>query len=165
MDSNHKHGQDRSTVSHNQGRRRQRAKSRSEPWKRNRASCRAPRLDNQQLMELHQPNASQQHHRISFGHLHQRQQRNEFLDQWMEQLEETTRQMPYESLLQRVLQLESELMDTQEKLKKANKHLSTSRDGSKQSSAPSSPLYCASPHANYGSPIYQSPRLVSPSAE
>merc|ERR1712062_963903 len=63
------------------------------------------------------------------GHLHQRQQRNEFLDQWMEQLEETTRQMPYESLLQRVLQLESELMDTQEKLKKANKHLSTSRDG------------------------------------
>lgn len=168
---------DKSVGGHHNNRRRQRAKSRSEPWnsrrQASRSSCKAPRLDNQQLMELHQPSQqsqhSQRHHQQQQHIRHSQQLRNEFLEQWMEQLEETTRQMPYESLLQRVLQLESELMDTQEELKKANKHLSSvstsGTTGGNCSSPTSSPLYCASPRGNYGSPIYASPRLVSPSAE
>lgn len=146
-----------------QNRRRQnRARSRSDqtPWAR--TICKAPRLDNRQLMEEHfDQNKSGK--------------KSEFLDLWMDQLEETTRQLPHESLLQRVLELENELLETQEKLKKANKDLLRSNQGgtSQVVSAPSSPLYCASPRhqANQNSPlyhcspIYQSPRLISPSAE
>jgi len=147
-----------------QNRRRQnRARSRSDqtPWAR--TICKAPRLDNRQLMEEH--------------HFDQNKtgKKSEFLDLWMDQLEETTRQLPHESLLQRVLELENELLETQEKLKKANKDLLRSNQGgtSQVVSAPSSPLYCASPRhqANQASPlyhcspIYQSPRLISPSAE
>ena len=141
--------------------------------------CKAPRLDNQQLMELHKHDGVRHHRGQNGGRSSGQQSRkSEFLDLWLDQLEETTRQMPHEALLQRVLELENELLQTQEKLKKATKDLR--RDGQSGSSgvsghqmsrmsAPSSPLYCVSPRPNnsplYCSPIYQSPRLISPSAE
>lgn len=144
----------------NQKRRKaQRARNRPDhtPWVRTMA-CKAPRLDNWQLMEEHQ--------------IRPESKKSEFLDLWMDQLEETTRQLPHESLLQRVLELETELLETQEKLKKANKDLLRNNQPVGQThgvlSAPSSPLYCASPRTTplyHCSPIYQSPRLISPSAE
>ena len=175
---------------HRQNRRKQRARSRSHanktsPFLRSpnyeaRAICKAPRLDNQQLMELH-----------DFGALNSKGQArpapsrtSEFLELWMDQLEETTRQMPHETLLQRVLELENELLETQEKLKKATRDLLVRRGSGNQVtssvlSAPPSPMYCASPRPSqaggshtaassplyYSSPLYQSPRLISPSAE
>lgn len=174
---------DQTTVT-NRKNRRNRNQPRRDPWSAPRQICRAPRLDNQQLMELHKNDGAQNYRarnnsRKNDGSSHPR--KSEFLDLWLDQLEETTRQMPHEALLQRVLELENELLQTQEKLKKATKDLRSNQGGNSSSrnfSAPSSPfggspLYCVSPRNQgfennsplYCSPIYQSPRLISPSAE
>ena len=172
--------QDGNSIKGNNRRRQRQPRRAADPWKRGqeghggqapRQMCKAPRLDNQQLMELHKHDGVRSHR----GHAGRSsgQRKSEFLDLWLDQLEETTRQMPHEALLQRVLELESELLQTQEKLKKATKDLRRDGQGSSgqmsRMSAPSSPLYCVSPRPNnsplYCSPIYQSPRLISPSAE
>lgn len=138
-----------------------------------RSICKAPRLDNEQLMELHSDDKSA----LTYISNSQRRQ-SEFLNLWLEQLEETSRAMPHEKLLERVLELESELLETQDKLKLANNALyrkktpTGGKSPSNVASAPNSPLYSSpryTPHASpmyTCSPIYQSPRyLVSPTAE
>lgn len=158
---------------HNKNRRRQRDGSNGR-FGQARSICKAPRLDNEQLMELH---SDENKSNIKFISSAQRRQ-SEFLNMWLEQLEESSRAMPHEKLLERVLELESELLDTQEKLKKANNALyrkKATKPGAKSPkivSAPNSPLYSSpryTPHASpmyTCSPIYQSPRyLVSPTAE
>jgi len=131
-------------------------------------------LDNEQLMDLHADDKSA----LSYITNSQRRQ-SEFLNLWLEQLEETSRELPHEKLLQRVVELESELLETQDKLKRANNALyrkKTPTTGHKSPSnvvsAPNSPHYSSpryTPHASpmyTCSPIYQSPRyLVSPTAE
>jgi hypothetical protein len=164
---------------HNKNRRRQRDVNAngvsSGGFGQSRSICKAPRLDNSEIIELH----SDEKPSLACISSAQRRQ-SEFLNLWLEQLEETSRAMPHEKLLQRVLELESELLDTQEKLKKANHALyrkKTPKTGGKSPkivSAPNSPLYSSpryTPHASpmytcSPSPIYQSPRyLVSPTAE
>lgn len=169
------------SIKGNNRRRPRQPRRNADPWKRGvdgapRQICKAPRLDNQQLMELHKHDGARPYHRGQGVGGQRGPRKSEFLDLWLDQLEETTRQMPHEALLQRVLELENELLQTQEKLKKATKDLrkdgssgSSSSAMSHRMSAPSSPLYCVSPRPNnsplYCSPIYQSPRLISPSAE
>jgi len=137
-----------------------------------RSICKAPRLDNDYLMEEHKKDGEKSEEMSS----HQKRQ-SEFLNLWLDQLEETSRGMTHEKLLQRVLELESELLETQDKLKRANNALykrKNPKNSQKSSgvSAPNSPLYSSpryTPHASplyTCSPIYQSPRyLVSPTAE
>jgi len=176
---------DGNSIKGNNRRRQRQPRRAADPWKRGgqelghgghaapRQICKAPRLDNQQLMELHKHDGVRHHRGQNGGRSGGGQRKSEFLDLWLDQLEETTRQMPHEALLQRVLELENELLQTQEKLKKATKDLRRDGQGSSgqmsRMSAPSSPLYCVSPRPNnsplYCSPIYQSPRLISPSAE
>lgn len=141
-----------------------------------RSICKAPRLDNEQLMELHSDEKDSES-RAAMSNSQRRQ--SEFLNLWLEQLEETSRAMPHEKLLQRVLDLESELLDTQEKLKRANNALHRKKSKAQSAhakaahvSAPNSPLYSSpryTPHASplyTMSPIYHSPRyLVSPTAD
>lgn len=164
---------------HNKNRRRQRDGSNGHDkhnggFGQARSICKAPRLDNEQLMELH---SDENKASVSYISSSQRRQ-SEFLSLWLEQLEETSRAMPHEKLLQRVIELESELLETQDKLKKANTALyrKKTKTGQKSPShvvsAPNSPLYSSpryTPHASpmyTCSPIYQSPRyLVSPTAE
>lgn len=130
-----------------------------------RSICKAPRLDNEQLMELHNEKDV-----LSLGGV-SKNRNSEFLDLWLDQLEETSRAMPHEKLLQRVLELENELLETQDKLKKANRALFTKKNtSSNKSPGADSPLYSSpryTPHASpLYTPIYQSPRyLLSPNTE
>lgn len=67
--------------------------------------------------------------------------RSEFLNLWLEQLEETSRTLPHEKLLQRVVELETELVDTQEKLKRATTRLETQKSSSSNGRARARPYY------------------------
>ncbi|CAG5098707.1 Oidioi.mRNA.OKI2018_I69.XSR.g15903.t1.cds [Oikopleura dioica] len=93
-----------------------------------RQSCKAPRLDNADLMDNNLIDAEVC-------------DRSEFLNLWLEQLEETSRTLPHEKLLQRVVELETELVDTQEKLKRATTRLETQKSSSSHGRARARPYY------------------------
>merc|ERR1712037_44948 len=88
-----------------------------------RQSCKAPRLDEKSLIE---------------GDVCDR---SEFLNLWLDQLEDVSRTLPHEKLLQRVVELETEIVDTQEKLKRATSRIETQKSSSSHGRARARPYY------------------------